>query len=90
MHEHWQSCAGADKYGLEALFEQIVHRKGFSSDHIGLYFHAHFGKLFDFGLHHRLGQTKFRDAIHQHAARHMEGFEYRYFIAHLREVPRAG
>ena len=85
-----QACARADKDGLVAVGKQLVDGLGAADNKVQHKFNAEVFQRVDLLLHDRLGQTEFRDAVHQHAACGVQGFEYRYLIAHARKVARAG
>ncbi len=54
-----------------------------ANDHIALKFNAHLLQAVDLLLHDGLGQTELRDAVHQHAAGHMQGLVNGDLVAKL-------
>ena len=91
VHEHGQSRAGADEHGLKALlFHQFVDcnrsaHHGVCGDRNAQSFQAVY-----FLLDNRLGQTEFRNAVYQHAARLMERLKNRHIIAQPCQIPGTG
>ena len=64
-HELGKSCAGADKYGLKALFvHQLVNGYGLSDDHVCLDLNAQLLYIFNLRTNDSgLWQTEFRDTV---------------------------
>ena len=91
-HELGSSRAGAYEHGRETLLaEQLVHGHGTSYYHVGLYLHpepAHIVNLA--GEHLLLRKPELGNAVDQHPARLVQGFENRHVVAQLGEVARAG
>lgn len=86
-----QPGAGAHVHGLESFFAQkFVEGEGAADHHIGHDLHAQFLQLLDFVLDDGLGQTEFGDAVHEHPAHLVEGFEQRHVIAQFGQVPGGG
>ena len=89
-HEFGQTRAAADEHGLEAVFPlQLVDGQGLADDHVGLNIHAQRLQVLDLPAHNALGQAELGDAVHQHAARQMQGLEYRDSISLPRQFARA-
>ena len=79
-----------DEDSLKAFVKQLVDGYRFTDDHIGNNLDAQLFEGINFPLDDCFWQPELRNAIHQHAARHVEGFKYGDFIACLLEVARAG
>ena len=90
VHEIRQAGAGADEDRLVALLEELVHGQGFADDHVGLDFHPQLPESLHLPGHDGLGQTEFRNAVDQHAAGGMQGFEHRDPEPLLGQIPGAG
>ena len=73
-HEAGQAGAGAYEHGLIAvLAHQLVDGEHLADDHVALEIHAHLLQAVDLLLDDGLGQTELGDAVHQHAAGHVQG-----------------
>ncbi len=82
VHEHGQTCAGADKDRFKALlFHQLVHGDGTANHGIGGNRNAQSLQPVHFLLDDGLGQTEFGDTIDQHAAGQMQRFKNRDLIS---------
>ena len=91
IHKFGQPRAGTDKHGLEAVFIfQFLDGKNPADDHVGLYLDAQCLKVIHFLLHDGFGETEFGDTVNEHAARHVKRLENGDFIAHFRQIARAG
>ena len=91
-HEFRQTGSRADEHGLVAfLVHQLVDGDRPSDNHIGLYFDSERLDSVDLALEDGvLRKPELRDAIFQHTAGLVEGFEDRDIVAFLGEVGGAG
>ena len=90
-HEAGQTGTGANEHGLVAvLVHQLVDGQHLANDHVALKIHAHLLQAVDLLLHDGLGQTELGDAVHQHAAGHMQGLVDGDLIAQLGQVACGG
>ena len=91
-HEFRQTGSRADKHSLEAfLVHQLVDGDRPSDNHIGLYFDSERLDSVDLALEDGvLRKPELRDAIFQHTAGLVEGFEDRDIVAFLGQVGGAG
>src|SRR5699024_10719822 len=90
-HKAGQAGAGADKDGLVAVFaHQLVHGQDAADDHVALDVHAQGLQALDLLLDDGLGQAELGDAVHQNAARHVQGLVDGDLIAHLGQVAGGG
>jgi len=90
-HEAGQTGTGAYEHGLVAvLVHQLVDGEHLANDHIALKINAHLLQAVDLLLHDGLGQTELRDAVHQHAAGHMQGLVNGDLIAKLCQIACGG
>lgn len=90
VHEVRQAGAAADEDRFVSLIEQVVHRFAAADHGVCLDLHAHLAQTVDLVLNDRLGQTEFRDTIHQHASGDMQRFENRDMISFFGQIARAG
>ena len=90
VHEAGQARAAADEHRLKALCKQLVHGLGLADDHVGFDVDPQLFQGVDLRLDDVLGQTEFRDAVHEHAARHVEGFKHAHLIAPPGQLACAG
>ena len=89
-HEAGQARAASDEEGLIAHLKELVHRQGFADDGIALDLNAQRAQAVNFLLHDLLGQTKFGDAIAQHAAWQVQRLKNGHGITQLGQIARAG
>ena len=90
-HEARQPRARTDKHGVKPfLAQQLVDRNGSADNGVGCNFHAECTQPVYLLLDDRLGQTEFRNAIDQHAARRVQCFKHRHGIAAPCKVTGAG
>ena len=90
-HKAGQAGAGGDVHRLEAVFaQQFVDGQHLADDHVAFNVHTQLFQAVHFLLDDVLGQTELGDAVHQHAARHMQGFVDGDLVAHLGQVAGGG
>ncbi len=79
------------EHGLVAvLAHQLVDGQHLADDHVALKIHAHLLQAVDLLLHDGLGQTELGDAVHQHAACHVQSLVNGDLIAQLGQVAGSG
>ena len=90
-HKAGQTGTGRDIDGLEAVVvHQLVDGQDFTDDHVRLDVHAQLLQALDLVLDDVLGQTELGDAVHQHAAGHMQGLVDGDLVAQLGQIARDG
>jgi len=89
-HEGRQAGACADKDRFKSVREQVVEREDTADDHVRLDLDAILAQRVDLLLDQRLRQTKFGNAIHQHAAGDMECLENGDLVTQLGQVAGTG
>ena len=90
-HEAGQTGTGAHEYGLVAvLAHELVDGQHLADDHVALEIDAHLLQAVDLLLDDGLGQTELGDAVHQHAAGHMQSLIDGDLVAQLGQVACSG
>src|SRR5699024_10372558 len=90
-HEAGQAGAGGDVDGLEAIvLKEFVDDQHLADDHVALDIDAERAQAVNLLLDDVLGQTELGDAVHQHAAGHMQRLVNRDGVAHLGQVAGDG
>ena len=90
MQELRQTCAGADKHSLEAVFKQFVNGLALADDGVVDDLDAHGLEVIYLSGDYLLRQTELRDTVDQNAAGLVEGFKDGDVVAQLAQVARAG
>ncbi len=85
-----QTGTRTDEHRIVAFIQQLLYRHGAANNRVGDDFHAQFADVVNFLLHQRLGQTEFRNAVHQHAAGRMERLVHRHVPTSTSQIRRAG
>ena len=90
-HEAGQTGTGANEHGLVAvLAHQLVDGQHLADDHVALEIDAHLPEAVDLLLDDGLGQTELGDAVHQHAASHVQGLVDCDLVAQLGQITGSG
>ena len=86
-HEAGQTGTGTHEDGLVAvLAHQFVDGQHLADDHVALEIDAHLPEAVDLLLDDGLGQTELGDAVHQHAASHVQSLVDRDLVAQLGQI----
>ena len=72
------------------FFHDLLHGDRLADDDVAFDIYAELLHRLDLHLDDLLGETEFGDAVDEDAAGRVKGFEYLYFVAHLREVASDG
>ena len=89
VHEDRQAGAVGDEHSIK-LGAQLLQSVSAANDGVADDLHPGLLQAAHFGLDDLLGETKFRDAVHQHAARFVEGLEHSDIVAELGQFTRRG
>src|ERR1700687_777147 len=87
VHELRQPGARADVNSVVALFsEEFIDGDGTADDDVGLELDAHFAHVIDLFADDLLRKAEFGDAIDEHAAEFVQGFEHAYLVTFLDKI----
>ena len=86
-HEFGIAGSGADEDGIEPhLTDHLLDREQPPDQRIALESDPELPQIVDFGIDHLVGQPEIGNAVAQHSAGHMKGFEHRDLAAGLGHV----
>ena len=90
VQELGQAGTGTDVDSLKTVFKELVNGFALADDGVVDDFDAHGNEIVDFHLDDLLGETELGDAVNQHAAAFVEGFEDGDIITHFAKIACAG